>query len=182
MLSSDLKPSAQCDKAAAKANRMLGLFKNSLVTRDAKTWTLIYKSYIRPQIEFANAAWSPYRLKDINTFEKVQRRATRIVRNVCNLPYNERCKHLGLTSLTERRVRGDMIQQYKIFHEREKIDWAHKPLLSNPRGGHRSHMRREIVRACDQRHHFFNNRIANLWNSLPDRVVTQTPLTRLKEG
>ena len=151
-----------------------------MVTRNAKTWTLIYKSYIRPQIEFANSAWFPYRLKDINILEKVQRRATRLVRNVGRLSYIERCKKLGLTSLVERRARGDMIQQFKIFRGKDSINWVHKPTLSNPRGGHRGHMRREIVRVCDQRHYFFNNRIVNLWNSIPDEVVNSNSVNAFK--
>ena len=181
LLSSDLKPSAQCNKVASKANSLLGLFKNSFVTRDAKTWSMIYKTYIRPQIEFANSAWFPYRSKDIEILEKVQRRATRIVQNLKGRPYLERYKCLGLTSLVERRARGDMIQRFKITKELDEISWYVTPAVSNPRGGHRGHMRREIVRACDQRHYFFNNRIANLWNSLPDEVVNSTSVNSFKK-
>ena len=122
---------------AAKANRLLGLFRNSLATRDSKTWTLIYKVNIIPQIEFANSAWSPYRAKDKKVLEKIQRRTTKIVHELRGLPYEERCKRLGLTNLAERRLRGDMIQQFKIFHAMDELYWVVSPAISKAKGSHR---------------------------------------------
>lgn len=180
-ITNDLKPSVQVSKASAKANRLLGLFKNCLTTRDLTTWSLVYKTYIRPHLEFAISAWSPYRAKDIKALEKVQHRATKIAQGLRDMAYENRCKIMGLTSLSERRVRGDMIQQFKIKHSFEIINWYSTPSYSDPRGGHRGHLRREIIRACDQRHFFFNNRIANIWNSLPDNIINSTSVNSFKK-
>jgi hypothetical protein len=46
--------------------------------------------------------------------EKVQRRATRVIPELSGLSYDERLKECGLTSLEERRVRGDLIETFKL--------------------------------------------------------------------
>ena len=53
------------NKAASNANRILGLMKRTFKSRDAKTWTNLYTSYIRPHLEFAVPVWNPYAKGDI---------------------------------------------------------------------------------------------------------------------
>ena len=60
--------------------------------------------------------------KYIIQIENVQRRATRLVKCIKQLPYEERLKTLGLPSLEYRRDRADLIQVYKIMHGIDKID------------------------------------------------------------
>ena len=141
LISSDFKPTNQVNKAASKANSMIGLLKRTFVNRDAQTWSKLYKCYVRPYIEFAFPAWSPYTKKDIKTLEKVQERATKTI-------------HSYLQPLSIRRVRGDLIQRYKIDDENkiDEINWHNDPHYSEARGGHRSRLRKEIVRCCNQRH------------------------------
>lgn len=70
---------------------------------------MIYKTYVRPKLEYAHAVWSPYYAKDIEALERVQRRFTRIPTTLADTPYNERLAAFGLTTLKERRDRGDLI-------------------------------------------------------------------------
>ena len=59
---------------------------------------------------------------DKDTLERVQRRATKIVPNLCNLPYERRLEELGLTTLENRRTRGDLIEVYKLIYNHENIN------------------------------------------------------------
>ena len=93
-----------------KANRMLGLIKRSFSFMDKEMFLPLYKALIRPHLEYATVVWSPFLKKDIFLIENVQRRATKIVRYIRNLSYEERLKHLGLPTLKYRRERNDMIQ------------------------------------------------------------------------
>ena len=77
-ISKDLKPYNQICKAASTANRVLGLLRNTFVSRDVGLWKRLYTTYIRPHLEYAIQVWSPIHEGDISKLEKIQRRATRI--------------------------------------------------------------------------------------------------------
>ena len=132
---------------------------------------LIQNFHLPPQLEFAVSAWNPYLLKDINVLEKVQARATKMAHEIKHLEYSKRCELLDLDSLINRRLRGDLIQQFKLVNNLESIRWHAQPIIRDPRGGHRSFLAKEIVKNCKQRFNFFTNRIVTPWNALPDYVL-----------
>ena len=72
-------------------------------------------------------AWNPHLQADIDKVESVQRRATRIPTGFGKLEYEETLKRIGLTTLKDRRLRGDLIEMYKVISRRESIEWV-KPL------------------------------------------------------
>ena len=75
---STLKPSLQCSKAATNyANRLLGMILKLFHYRTKQSLVPLYKSLVRPKMEFAVAAWNPFYDKDIACLEKVQRRLIR---------------------------------------------------------------------------------------------------------
>ena len=89
-----------------------------------------------------------------------------------DLPYEEKCARVGLTTLEQRRLRGNLIKTYKIVHGYENIDrslffeLAEGNIRSNScklkkRGHHRT-----LVRA-----NTFSVRVVNPWNALPESVV-----------
>ena len=146
---------------------MLGMLKRTFVTRNKDIWKKLYTTYVRPHLEFAISAWNPYLKKDIETLEKVQRRATKISPTIKNLSYENRLEKLKLTTLEKRRTRGDLIQQFKIANNLDIIEWENPPSTAPPRSGRRGQYKRELVKNCAQRFNFFNNRIACEWNALP---------------
>ncbi len=65
--------------------------------------------------------WSPYKRKHVNLIKCVQRRATKLVPALRDLPYEERLVRLKLTTLEESRARGDTILTYKLISGKEGI-------------------------------------------------------------
>jgi len=69
IISEDLKWEKQCSAAVRKANRMLGMIKLNFVYRSKETIIPLYKSLVRPDIEYCSQVWSPYYKKDIKLIE-----------------------------------------------------------------------------------------------------------------
>ena len=120
----DLKTTTQVAKAAAKANSMLGRIRNSFTFMDSDMFLALYKTLVRPHMEYCFQAWSLYLRKDIDTLEKVKRRATKLVLDLRDLPYEQRLQTLGLTTLEATRVSGDLLETYKILHGYENVDYT----------------------------------------------------------
>ena len=104
------------------ANAVLGLVKKSFALLDDRTLPLLYKSLVRPHLEYGNVVWGPFFKGDILAIEKVQRRATKMVPRLKDLTYEERLQALNLPSLSHRRRRGDMIYAYKLITGKINMD------------------------------------------------------------
>ena len=121
-ISADMKVSEQCGIAASKGNQILGLIRRNITYKEKKLIIPLYKAIVRPHLEYCIQAWRPYRKKDIDTLERIQRRATKIIPELRDLSYEERLKECGLTTLETRRLRGDQIEVFKILNGYENID------------------------------------------------------------
>ena len=189
VIEDNLKPSAQCAKAAAKANMVLGQLTRGCTWRDPNNLTSLYKVYVRPHLEYAQASWNPWTEADIETLERVQHRFTRQVSGIGSLPYEERLTRLGLTTLEERRDRGDMIETYKIMTGKVDVQlgtWF-TPLVSREgaastreTSGYLNLARREAKSALRQNQ--FSYRVVTRWNSLPNQVKNQDTLDNFKNA
>ena len=134
----------------------------------------IYKVFVRPHLEYAVTAWSPWLRKDIEVLEKIQHRATRRMSDVRGT-YPERLDQIGLTTLEERRVRGDAIEVFKYlrgFLNVNKDTLFTMNISKEPKTRHQnSFMPLSVPRAnLDLRKNFFSVRGATLWNSLPSEL------------
>jgi ribonuclease P/MRP protein subunit RPP40 len=99
VITKDFKAGNQCSNAVKKANRMLGMIKRNFSDRSRRTIVALYKSLVRPHLEYCIQAWRPHLSKDIQLVGRVQRRATKMVEDIKHLSYNERLTQLGLSKL-----------------------------------------------------------------------------------
>ena len=183
VISADLKPSAQVVKAASSANSMLGQIRKTFTCLNEKTLPPLFKALVRPRMEFAIQAWSPYLRKDVQKLEKIQRRATKLVPSLSNLPYEARLSALGLTTLEERRTRGDMLETFKILKGLDKVD-ADSAFLALEENqartrGHQLKLAKPRHRTV-KRNAFFTARVVDIWNRLPEQVINSSNINQFK--
>ena len=176
LISSDLKPSLQCSSASGKANGVLGQISRAVNYRDKKTFIQLYKVYVRPHLEYCVQAWSPYHKGDMDKLEKVQKRAVNMVAGLKSKNYADKLKEVGLTSLEERRSRGDMLQTFRIINGIDNVEAETWFTFANERdrdGATNTRHSSDITRLVqgesryEPRRNFFSQRVPDLWNSLP---------------
>ena len=174
------KPSRQCIEAANKANKVLGLIRRTVISRDKNIILRLYKTLVRPHLEYCAQVWSPYMQKDKEVLEKVQRRATRMIKGFGTLTYEERLEKCGLTSLEKRRCRGDLIETYKLMTNKGAAAPSRFFQMAH-RGGLRGH-RFKIIRKSEGsiKQRFFSSRVTNAWNELGDEIVSAKTVDSFK--
>ena len=115
MVDQDLNFESHLAMKVKKANQVIGIIRRSFLHLDESMFLQLYKSLVRPHLEYANQVWSPRHAKHVIMLENVQRRATKLVPGLAELEYEERLKRLKLPTLAYRRLRGDLIEVYKIM-------------------------------------------------------------------
>ena len=150
---------------------------------DKEEFLVIYKSFIRTHLEYCVQSWNPHFVRDEEVLEKVQRRATKCVKGMKNKEYTERLRELGLTTLKRRRIRGDLIETYKILSGKENVNRDTFFHLMDSERQLRGHGLKLYKRHCrlDTRKFFFSQRVVNSWNSLPEYVVEAPSLNSFKK-
>ena len=101
---------------------MLYIINRGLSYKSTEVISKLYRSYVRPHLEYSTKFWSPINEKDADMLEGLHRRATKMVPSLGNLSYKERLKRLGMFSLRRRRLRGVLIEVLKMIHAVDKIN------------------------------------------------------------
>ena len=170
------------NEKVSRANGMLGVINRNFSKLPFENSVMLYKSLVRSHLEYAKAVWTPHLKKDIQLLENVQMRATRAICRNKKLSYEERLKYLELPTLRFRRVRGDIIELYKITHGMyDEISSVKVNYSSNARTRGHQYRLYPVHVHYDLRKHFFGNRVVNIWNSLLEFVVSAHTVDTFKK-
>ena len=182
MVTCDFKPRLQCRAAAKKANGAWHHVRRSVVSRRANVIIPLYRSQVRPHLEQFVRSWCPYLQQDKDALETIQRRASKAVLGCRQLSYADRLTRLNLFSLERRRLRGDMIEMFKIFSGLSDLPIVElfDPSTSRTRG-HRFKLAKPRAR-LRLRASSFSHRVVDHWNALPDELFNVTTVEGFKRG
>jgi len=186
LISNDAKPSAHVKKAASTATAVLNQILRTFHYRDRKTFLRLYAQYVRPHLEFAAPAWSPWTITDKECIESVQKKAIKAVSGLKGKTYEERLLELAIPSLEQRRNEADLIQVYKIIHGFDNVDKGQWFEILDGEGVTRAQQGRLKLKQnrsrLDLRTNFFSQRVVPLWNNLPEELRTCQSLKSFKNA
>ena len=180
LVSSDGSFSHQVNAAIARANSILGRMRNTFKYFNSNILKTLYLTFIRPHLEFASPVWNALLRQDLDKIEKFQRKVTRYATDLSGLNYQERLKRFKITTIKERRIRGDLIQYYKIKNGLDSINFIKQAKILKSKRPHSQKIDREAFNNCTYRHNFLTNRISTNWNRLPSKVVESKSLNSFK--
>ncbi len=169
LISKNLKPTKQCERAARTANGILSQILRAFSYRDKVILPRIYKTYVRPHLEFAAPAWSPWLRGDIDTLEKVQKRLVKSVQGLTGPTYEEKLQELGLDTLEDRRAKLDLIQTYKLTRmdgEEKKSMGLEQLPVGNTRWTQGGLTLAQSQSKLEVRKNTFSQRVVKQWNAL----------------
>ena len=91
------------------------MIKRTISYKKPEIMVRLYKTLVRPHLEYCVSAWSPHYIKDKELLERVQHRFTRMIKEVCGKDYLDRLKELNLWTLEERQNRADLVELFKMY-------------------------------------------------------------------
>ena len=139
---------------------------------------------MRPLLEFSSVIWSPYFKNEINKIESVQRSFTKSIANLRSSTYKERLVNLKLDSLQLRRLKADLIMCYKILNGLVDVNTSSffKRSLCPSTRGNSLKLAKLAVASERDKNYFFTYRVINIWNALPDVVLTSCSVSSFKRN
>ena len=184
-----LKFTEHCQIKINTATKVLRYIRHTFQHLDEQIFLLLYKAMVRPHLEYASCIWNPHLKFNIDSIERVQRRATKMVSSIKDLSYTDRLKKLNLETLEYRRTRADLLETYRIKNNIHMLDQnchcslcpdklMFTPTLSSTTRGHDQKF--QIQQATGPRKHYFSARVSKLWNNLSQAAVSSTNINTFK--
>ena len=171
ILDNKLSFNEHIEHATKKATNLLNLCRRNLKICNSKAKETAFKALVRPHLEYASAAWSPFTKCSINKIEAVQRRAARFVLN--DYTYGPESQltmkinsNLKWQSLQHRRASHDLALFYKIRSGLVKISFPEIVKSSSYRSN--SYLHVHASSECFKNHFYL--RSIRLWNMLPENI------------
>ena len=171
-------------------NQALGQTSQGLHYRDKYTWIRLYCQFCRPHLDYCAQVYSPWNKSDIDLLEAVQERAVKMVSGLRGKTYEERLKEVGLTTLKERRTRGDLIQVWKTLHMKDDVKpdtwftFVRKPsngTLTRHTSDQWNLVKPNTTKSLAIRTNFWSVRCVDNWNNLPSAIKSASTLDSFKE-
>jgi hypothetical protein len=182
IISDSLKFSDHCSDAVRRAEYVLWCIRRSIQYMSKPIFLQLYKTLVRPILEYCSSVWCPHYVRDVQLIEKVQRRATKLHGPARHLDYDNRLRLLGIQSLATRRYRSDLILLYKIVHG--LVDLPVAALFDFARdSGVRGHILKLQPRPAARVNSVkstFAYRVISHWNQLPENVVCAPSVAAFK--
>ena len=170
----------QVSLAVGKAKRLVGMMLHSFSSRSNKVILPLFRSLIRPTLEYASTVWNSSSVKHTKQLESVQRYATKRIAGLSVLSYADRLEKLNMCTLSARRLYLDLVEMYKVIHCntytqcREQVTFVqtstrgHKYRICKPKS------------KLKMRTQTFLIRTTNSWNALPADIVNCNSLATFK--
>ncbi len=161
-ISNDLMPSKHILNIVKKANSRIYMIKRCFTGLTKQKLLTLYKSIVRPIMEYASPVWSPWQVKDKEILQKTQDRCLRL----CN-------ENIELETLEERRKKTDLVETFKFkrgFYKTPSNTFFKESHTTQLRG-HSQKIFKERSR-LDVTKNFFSHRVVDPWNSLPESTVS----------
>ena len=187
LVTNSLKPTKHCQKAANMGQAVLKQLAKNFHYRDRYTFKKLYIQYVRPHLEFASPAWSPWLEADKNVLEDVQQKAVKMISGLRSEDsYEEKCREIGLDTLEVRRTRQDLVQTFKILNDIDKIKWDEvftksQDIAIRTTRAAADPLNLVVPRAkLEIRKNSFFVRAPTLWNRLPPNAKNATSVPMFK--
>ena len=166
-----------------KAGGLAQNFLKSTVCRTPEFMMFLWKTHIRPIIDYCSIIWNTGYLEDLRLLEGVQRRWTKAIAGLDHLSYADRLARLNLFSVQGRLLRADLIQYWKIINNKSCIPPSSLFML-HPNPTPRGHPLNILTphTSTDTRQRSFSYRRIRIWNRLPSEAVCANNLRSFKKS